>query len=517
MDGMAAKAMKAVKTKEVDIVPKEFENQFMRWMENLHDWCISRQLWWGQQIPAYHCSSCAHIVVAAHAPAQCEKCPSTQFTQDTDVLDTWFSSALWPFSTLGWPEKTSDFKKFYPTQVMETGFDILFFWVARMLMFGLEFTEQAPFSKVYLHPMVRDEHGQKMSKTKGNAIDPLEIVAEHGADTLRMTLNALCVQGRDMRLSEERIENYKHFINKIWNASKFVLMNVEASTPRTEWENRPKAKSLHDRWILMRLDATARDVNKAWGEFRIQEATETLYHFMWNDVCDWYLECSKTSRKESQSILLHVLFESLKLLHPIIPHVTEEIFHALPGVRKEESLALKSFPLGDAFPDTDALAEFSFVRDVVSGLRNLRAETKVPPNKKISVLFANMNEVSRSASALKANLEIICSLAKLERGSFSSIPADVPGTKIVVTSLEAGANVEIWVATSELVNLDEERARLKKEIETLTKVVASQHGKLSNEAFVAKAPKEVIDKEKIKLQEAKDKLQKTEQTLASLK
>lgn len=517
MDNMARRSMEAVKSGSVDIVPKEFENQFMRWMENIHDWCISRQLWWGQQIPAYHCSACAHATIAVTAPAQCEKCQSTQLTQDTDVLDTWFSSALWPFSTLGWPEKTPDFEKFYPTQIMETGFDILFFWVARMLMFGLEFTDQAPFSKVYLHPMVRDEHGQKMSKSKGNTVDPLEIISEYGADALRFTLNALCVQGRDMRLSEERIENYKFFINKIWNAAKFVLMSVDETAKRADWEQRPRPQHLHDRWILLRLDATARDVNKAWAEFRIQEATDYLYHFVWSDLCDWYLECAKTTRKESQSVLLHVLVETLKLLHPVIPHVTEEIFHEWPGVEPNETLALKPFPLGETFPDADSLAEFRFVQDVVTGLRNLRAETKMPPNKKISITFASLAPQSRSLAVLKANLELVRSLGKIENAAFGAVAAGVPGTKIVVTSLEAGQNIEIWVATSELVNVEEERARLTKDIESLTRIVASQNSKLSNEAFVAKAPKEVIDKEKIKLEEAKDKLQKTTLTLAALK
>jgi len=517
MDKMAAKAMEAVKTQAVDIVPKEFENQFMRWMENIHDWCISRQLWWGQQIPAYHCSSCQHISVSEQKALECEKCKAPNPQADPDVLDTWFSSALWPFSTLGWPDKTEDFKKFYPTQVLETGFDILFFWVARMVMFGIELTGQVPFSKVWMHPMVRDEEGQKMSKTKGNVIDPLEIIKDFGADSLRLTLNALCVQGRDMRLSEERIENYKHFINKIWNASKFVLMNCDSSDVSAQWMIRPKGKNLHDRWILNRLSATARDVNKAWSEFRMQEASEILYHFVWNDFCDWYLESAKSTKQDSQTVLLHVLGETLKLLHPVIPHVTEEIYHNLPGVKSEDLLALRAYPDGDGFPDVDAIAEFKFLQDLVGSLRTLRSESKVPPAKKISIRIPNLKANSQSFNVIMQNRSTLENLVKIEQIDFTPAPAGTAGTQLVVTSLEAGANVEVWVAMSELVNIDDERNRLKKEIESLRKIVDSQKSKLSNESFVARAPKEVIDKEKIKQAEAEDKLKKTEYTLEKLK
>ena len=513
MDGMAAKAMAAVSSNECQIIPHEFHNQFMRWMENIKDWCVSRQLWWGQSIPAYHCGDCPHIEVALQAPIECPKCKSKKITPDPDVFDTWFSSGIWPFSTLGWPEMTADLQKYYPTSVLETGFDILFFWVARMLMMGLELTGKAPFAKVLMHPLVRDENGQKMSKSKGNVIDPLEIIDEVGADTLRLTLNALCVQGRDMRLSQERLDTYRAFINKLWNASKFVLMDEEIAKLGTTWNVRPKATLLHDRWILARLDSTARDVSKAWNDFRMQEAAEHLYHFLWNDYCDWYLEAAKTSRETSRSTLIYVLGEMLKLLHPVIPHVTEELYHALPGVKESDTLAVQAFPQGEAFPDTDALAEFKFVQDCVTGLRNLRAESKVPPAKKIAAMITQVAGSSKTTiENSKAVIELLAKLSQLEVGKTSAGPS----TKVVVTALEAGSSVEFVVPVTELVDLGEEKLRLAKEVETLEKIIAAQNGKLSNESFVSRAPPEVIQKEKLKLEEAQDKLQKTRVTLTQL-
>jgi valyl-tRNA synthetase len=530
MDGMAAKAKKAVESGKIEIVPHEFHNQFMRWMEGIHDWCISRQLWWGQQIPAYHCTKCAHIEVADTAPAQCAKCGGS-VKQDDDVLDTWFSSGIWPISTLGWPDpQAKDLKTFFPTSILETGFDILFFWVARMVMMTLELTDEIPFEKVYMHPMVRDEHGQKMSKTKGNVIDPLEIMHEMGADSLRLTLNGLCVQGRDLRLSQERLDGYKAFINKVWNATRFVLMATgtldgahaesaaTASAPRLDARKRPqlaKDAPLHDRWILARLDATARDLNQAWSQFRIQEATELLYHFVWNDLCDWYLECSKTSKESSAPVLVHVLGEALKMLHPIIPHVTEELWHELPGVPKEAFLAVQSFPLGEGFPQPELLAEFDFVQRAVSSVRNLRAESKVPPSKVLGVAQV-IGAEARSRAALEANLPLVRHLAKVEGLSFGAAAASGPVTKVIVPAIEAGKNLEIAFALTELKDVGEEKLRLKKEIETFAKLVAAQEGKLNNKGFTDRAPPEVVDKERIKLAEYKDKLVKTEQVLKEL-
>ncbi|MBS1983483.1 MAG: valine--tRNA ligase [Bdellovibrionales bacterium] len=516
MDGMAAKAVKAVNAGEVDFVPGEFKNQFMRWMENIHDWCISRQLWWGQQIPAWHCAGCAHVEVAASAPKACSKCKGTKLEQDSDVLDTWFSSGLWPFSTLGWPnEKAPDFKKYYPNTVMETGFDILFFWVARMLMMGLEFTGQSPFAKVYLHPLVRDEHGDKMSKTKGNVIDPLDVIRDYGADTFRFTLNALCVQGRDMRLSEERLLTYRAFINKVWNAARFALMG-EGDTPTAHWQTRPLATHLHDRWILSRLDVAARDLNRAWSEFRMQEAAETIYHFVWDDFCDWYLEAAKTTRAESQRVVLYVQGEILKMLHPICPHATEELWHAMPGIDANSSLSLEAFPVGEGFPDTEALAEFAFVQECVRGIRNLRSEAKVPLSKKIRALTGAGGE--KTFGALRSANKVIEALARLESFTPGAVKGagDSTTTKVVVASLEAGTSLDIHVPLTELVDVGEEKARLAKEIEGLEKIVASQQSKLGNESFVGRAPPEVVDKERLKLTEAQDKLVRNREALKKL-
>lgn len=516
MEGMGAKALLAVQSGRLKIVPHEFHNQFLRWMEGIKDWCVSRQLWWGQQIPAFHCDKCQHIEVAHQAPKECPKCRGQEFTQDQDVFDTWFSSGLWPFSTMGWPnENAEDFRKYYPGSVLETGFDILFFWVARMVMLGEELTGHLPFSEVYLHPMVRDEHGQKMSKTKGNVIDPMDIVRELGADTLRLTLNALCVQGRDLRLSRERLEFYRNFINKIWNATKFVLMD---DTKVENYDQRPQGGSLHDRWILTKLDAASRDVNKAWSEFRMQEAVETLYHFVWNDFCDWYLECAKTTRKESQPVLLYTLDKILKLFHPVCPHVTEELWHQLPGVSSDQSLSVQSFPVGEAFPDAESLAEFSFLQNTVTAIRNLRAENGVKPSKVIPL--EGFVGPDKSAKVLVENSAMVSALAKVDMqrvGLDRNKELSQSGlSSVVVSAIEATKDCRIYVKTSDLVDIEEEKERLKKELLQLQKLVQSQNQKLSNESFVARAPVEVVDKEKIKLLELSQKLKSTELALAQI-
>lgn len=508
MTDMAAKAKAAVDSGELEIVPKEFSNQFLRWMENIQDWCISRQLWWGQQIPAYYGEKTGKVIVSRTPPNESEH--GEKFKQDSDVLDTWFSSGLWPFSTMGWPnESSSDLKKFFPGDVLETGFDIIFFWVARMVMMSSELTGKIPFKKVCLHPMVRDEHGQKMSKTKGNVIDPMVLVESYGADTLRLSLNGLCVQGRDMRMSEDRVQSYRNFINKVWNATRFVLMGP--SVDRSLWDNRPKPKTLHDRWILSRLDSVARDVNKSWTEFRMQEATEVLYHFVWNDFCDWYLESVKTSRAESQPVVVYALVEMLKLLHPVIPHVTEELYHQIPGVLESHVLALSKFPQGDSFADTDAIAEFKCVQDAVTALRTLRSENKVKPSIRFDAyLVAND---ANTEKVLNQNSAVVKALGGLSNFICGPFPSGSRSTKVVFASLSSGVNSEIYVGLDSLVDLAEEKQRLAKEIEQTQKLVLSQEKKLSNESFVAKAPPEVVDGERRKLSELKDKLEKSEQAL----
>lgn len=514
MEGMAKKSAHVVSTGEIEIVPSEFHNQFMRWMENIHDWCISRQLWWGHQIPAYHCKKTGKILVQESAP---KNTAENEWVQDPDVLDTWFSSGIWPLSTLGWPENSIDLKKFFPTSVLETGFDILFFWVARMVMMTHELSGKVPFKKVYMHPMVRDEHGQKMSKTKGNVIDPLDIIEKLGADTLRLTLNGLCVQGRDMRLSDERLDHYRNFINKIWNAARFSLMNVETdgSKEDTSWRIRNASpKHLHDQWILARLDQTSRDVNRCWSEFKMQEAVETLYHFVWSDFCDWYLECSKTTRQDSDRTIKYVMGEILKLFHPLCPHFTEELWHSMPGVKESEYLLLQEFPKGEGFPDSKVFAQFQFFQDFVSGIRNLKAEAKVAPSKSIQVWIKDAGALSHQVlDSTRVTLMALSKVESLHLGAYSSAE---PVTQLAITALEAGKNIEIIVPLSELKNLDDEFLRLKKELESVEKLLVAQSTKLSNENFVSRAPPEVIDKEKIKLEEYQDKFKKISSTLVSL-
>lgn len=501
---MAAKAAKAAESGELEIVPAEFSKHFLHWMNNLHDWCISRQLWWGHPIPAFHNTNTGELHVGRDKPE------GDEWIADPDVLDTWFSSGLWPFSTLGWPNKTTDMDKFYPTQVLETGFDILFFWVARMVMMGLELTGKLPFDKVYLHPMVRDEQGRKMSKTLGNVIDPMEIIDEFGADTLRFTLHALCVQGRDLNLSQDRIRGYRNFTNKVWNASKFVMMQE----CRDDWRATPKAKNLHDQWILEKLNICSVQVNEAWSQFRIQEASDCIYHFIWDDFCDWYLESAKTSRDSSQVVLLHVLGETLKLLHPVCPHITEEIWHHMPGVSDEESISCESFPLGSESVNQNVVDDFNYIKDFIAEVRNVRAELKVKPSDKLNIYVGDVDKIS--LELLQTNQDVIVSLAKLKTLAFSNIAEGVESKDLVFRSRDAKQSFVAKIPTDNLIDKEAESKRLEQEITGLEKYVKGLEAKLSNENFVSRAPAEVVEKEKAKLSQAKSKMEQASQSLASL-
>ncbi|NCN27558.1 valine--tRNA ligase [bacterium] len=514
MDSMAKAVSDDAKEGKITFTPQEFYNQFQRWMEDTKDWCVSRQLWWGQQIPAYHCKSCERFMVQRTVPEKCEHCGGVDLFQDPDVLDTWFSSGLWPFSTLGWPnEEAPDFKKFYPTQILETGFDIIFFWVARMLMMGRELTGKLPFDRVYMHPMVRDEHGHKMSKTKGNVIDPIDLIEKMGADTLRITLNALCVQGRDMRLSESKIEGYRNFINKVWNAVRFVLSAVESNSDPKWIQQRPQPGDMPSKWLMSRLDAVSRDVNKRWDEFKMQEGAELLYHFLWDDYCAWYLEISKTDKSKYSHVLVYVMSEYLKLLHPVCPHVTEELWHEMNGVSSEQTLALEAFPQGDSFPDSTAIAEFDFVAEFVKSIRNIRSENGVKPSKKIPLYIPKLDE--KSSKILKENKDWFVSLCGVSDLSFSPAGTEAVAT-IVVNSITTSESFEALIPLSELVDVKEEITRLTKEIEKLSSYFDSQTKKLSNKSFVDKAPPEVVEKEKLKLEEIQGKLEKTKAALLSM-
>ncbi|MFN2257127.1 MAG: valine--tRNA ligase, partial [Desulfuromonadaceae bacterium] len=400
---LAKEAIRAVEEGETRIVPPHWEKTYYEWMYNIQDWCISRQIWWGHRIPAWFCNECGEITVSRQDATTCSKCGSTDLRQETDVLDTWFSSGMWPFSTMGWPEQTDTLKKFYPTSCLVTGFDILFFWVARMMMMGTKFMREVPFKDVYIHALVRDAHGQKMSKSKGNVIDPLTVIEEFGTDAFRLTLAAFAAQGRDIKLSTERIGGYRNFCNKLWNASRFALMNLEDFTPKdtSAWQKRPL--SLADRWILTRLAVVENEANTALEEYRFNDAAGALYTFTWHEFCDWYIELIKgalygddtEARHSAQTVLYTVLERLLRLLHPITPFITEEIWQNIPGERPVPSIMLSTYPRGNGLlDDADAVATMEQVMDVIRAIRNIRGEMDVAPGKKITALLECKDQAS---------------------------------------------------------------------------------------------------------------------------
>ncbi|GFE61521.1 valine--tRNA ligase [Geobacter sp. AOG2] len=503
---LAERALAAVKEGKTRILPKQWENTYYDWMENIRDWCISRQIWWGHRIPAWFCDHCGEVTVAMEAPATCCKCGSDELRQETDVLDTWFSSALWPFSTMGWPEKTAELATFYPTSCLVTGFDILFFWVARMMMMGLHFMDEVPFGDVYIHALVRDAHGQKMSKSKGNVIDPLTIIDQYGTDAFRFTLAAFAAQGRDIKLAEERIAGYRNFCNKVWNAARFTLMNLEGFDPDTlKFEDLPLSES--DKWIMHRLNEAARETNKALEEYRFNEAAMGLYQFTWSEFCDWYLELSKkdlygddSQRKQTaQYVLWYTLEHLLRLLHPFMPFITEEIWQALPGVKADPTIMLASYPeplTERSHPE--AAANMERVMAVIGGIRNIRGEMEVPPSREISVILSCAGE--ESLRLMKHNEAAIISLgrvADLAIGKGIEKPEDA--------SIQVAGDVQIFVPLKGLVDVEEEEKRLLKEIAKIEKEIDQFSKKLENPSFVERAPADVVAREREKLVEVADK------------
>ena len=504
---LAERALAAVKDGRTRIVPKQWENTYYDWMENIRDWCISRQIWWGHRIPAWFCDHCGEITVGMEDPSKCAKCGSDELRQETDVLDTWFSSALWPFSTMGWPDQTPLLKTFYPTSCLITGFDILFFWVARMMMMGLHFMDEVPFTEVYIHALVRDAHGQKMSKSKGNVIDPLTVIDQYGTDAFRFTLAAFAAQGRDIKLAEERIAGYRNFCNKVWNAARFTLMNLEGFDPDII-----SCDSLNlsegDKWILHRLNETIRDTINALEGYRYNEAANGLYQFTWSEFCDWYLELSKQDlygsdqeRKQvAQYVLWYVLEHLLRLLHPFMPFITEEIWQALPGPgtrdRGPVTTIMKAeypeFRQERSFPE--AAARMERVMAVISGIRNIRGEMEVPPSKSIAVIFSCGSEESRAL--MKHNEGSIISLARI-----SDLAIGRELDKPEDASIQVAGDVQIYVPLKGLVDVEAEEQRLLKEIGKIEKDIELFTKKLSNSSFVDRAPADVVAKEKEKLVE----------------
>ena len=513
---LASEAIKAVETQNTKILPAQWEKTYYEWMYNIQDWCISRQIWWGHRIPAWFCEDCGEISVAKEDVTTCKHCGSGNLRQETDVLDTWFSSALWPFSTMGWPDQTETLKKFYPTSCLVTGFDILFFWVARMMMMGLKFMEEVPFKEVYIHALVRDAQGQKMSKSKGNVIDPLTVIDEYGADAFRYTLCAFAAMGRDIKLSTDRIGGYRNFVNKLWNASRFALMNLEDYSPENDLNSLNLSSA--DHWILSRYAATAHDVNAALTAYKFNDAASLLYSFTWHEFCDWFVELSKDklygedaeARKISQTVLFTVLEGLLRMLHPILPFVTEEIWHALPGERPSATLLQADYPTtGVCSTDEQQVANMEAVMAVIKAIRNVRGELDVPPSKKIAVVLDCKTEVA--LAAVNDGCDYIRSLARVE-----DLAAGIDIDKPKQASTQVAGDVEVLLPLADLIDVAEERARLNKEIDKAQKDVDFFTKKLANKNFVDNAPAQVLEKDRAKLSAAEEKMQILRASLAKI-
>jgi valyl-tRNA synthetase len=516
---LAEPAVRAVADSRVRFTPPHWVNSYNEWMGKIHDWCISRQLWWGHQIPAWHCGDCSTINVAREAPGACSRCGGRVLRQDPDVLDTWFSSALWPFSTLGWPDETDDLKAYYPTSVLVTGFDILFFWVSRMIMMGLHFMKEVPFHRTYITGLVRDAEGQKMSKTRGNVIDPIDLIDRYGADALRFTLAAMATPGSDLPLAEERMVGYRAFANKIWNAARFVLMNLgaaggEASPPPLPPRGRLRVE---DRWILSRLSHVAKVVEDRLEEFRFDETANALYQFLWHEFCDWYLEMAKPSllpgapaeeAARARAVLLHVLDAVLRLLHPVMPFITEDLWQRIP--HQGETIALAAYPAHiPDLVDEAAEREVALVMEVVTSVRNLRAELNIDPGRRLQLLVHARD--AGAGTMVASNAATIATLARLESMRV------VPDLSIAGAAARAVAStVDLAVPLAGVLDPESERRRLSREVEKLSKESEGHARKLQNGDFLAKARPEVVDKTRRIHQELREKIERLTATLESL-
>lgn len=513
MKELAEPAIEAVRSGKTCFVPERFSRTYFNWMENIRDWCISRQLWWGHRIPAYYCTQCGHTHVAAQKPEACCKCGCTELKQDEDVLDTWFSSALWPFSTLGWPEKTKELEYFYPTNVLVTGYDIIFFWVARMIFSGINAMGEVPFDHVLIHGIVRDSQGRKMSKSLGNGIDPIEVIDKYGADALRFSLAMGNSPGNDMRFYWEKVEAYRNFANKIWNASRFVMMNLEGGSILPIEECNLDAA---DKWILSRFNGAVREVTENMEKYELGMAAQRLYDFMWSEFCDWYIELTKprlygtdaAEKNTALSVLCFVLAGTMKLLHPFMPFITEEIYTHLPG--SDETIMLSAWPscvdCGITGKDEE---RFEMVIDLIRSVRNLRAEMNVPLSRRTELFIRPVQ--------LEAGFWKKCSvyIEKLACASSAELIADKPENADKMAAVVT-AGGEGYIPMGELIDIVKEKERLLKEKDNLISEVARAQGKLSNEKFVAKAPEAVINAERDKLVKYNDMLASVNARIAAL-
>ncbi|MDR1002537.1 MAG: valine--tRNA ligase [Oscillospiraceae bacterium] len=497
MKPLAEPAVKAVREGETKFVPDRFSKIYYNWMENIKDWCISRQLWWGHRIPVWYCSDCGEVIVSRTTPSVCPKCGSTNLRQDEDTLDTWFSSALWPFSTLGWPSKSDDFDFFYPTNTLVTGYDIIFFWVARMIFSGIEQTKQVPFDTVFIHGIIRDEQGRKMSKSLGNGVDPLVVIDKFGADSLRFSLTTGVSPGSDMRYSDKKVEACRNFANKLWNATRFVLMNLESD----DMPAAPENLETEDKWIISKLNILAKEVTDNLENFDLGVAVQKLYDFIWDCYCDWYIELAKIrlnkggqTSKDAQSVLIFVLTNILKLLHPFMPFITEEIFLTIP--HEGDTIMTSRWPeFRGEWDFSEETAEMERIMSAIKAIRNRRSEMNVPPSKKAQVFIETAYEESFARAA--TFVERLASASKVTVGAkFDSMES-------AVTIVSDGA--KIMIPMDELVDAEKEKERLRKDLEKVEKDLSMINGKLSNVGFTAKAPAAVIEAERAKLKKAEEK------------
>ena len=510
MEPLAKPAIEAVKSGETKFVPERFGKTYFHWMENIKDWCISRQLWWGHRIPAWYCQDCGEVMVAREAPHACPKCGSGKLEQDPDTLDTWFSSALWPFSTLGWPEETPELKYFYPTNTLVTAYDIIFFWVARMIFSGCEQMGKTPFDTVLIHGLVRDAQGRKMSKSLGNGIDPLEIIQQYGADTLRFALATGNSPGNDMRFSDEKVKASRNFANKIWNASRFLLMNLDESITVSRL---PETLETEDKWVVSLYNTLVKEVTDNLERFELGIAVQKLYDFIWDVFCDWYIELAKTrlqaggdKARSVQQVLVYVLGNTLKLLHPFMPFITEEIWQSLPRAGEGPSIMVAKWPVYDpALSFAREEADFQKVMDIIKAIRNQRAEMNIPPAKKAKVYIETAETgVFRDGAPF---LERLASAQSVEVGE----RFDLPGAVQVVTPA-----AKAYIPMEQLIDREKELARLQKEKEKCLSDIAFVEKKLQNQAFVAKAPAQVVEAERKKIQVSQQHLAKLEESIAAL-
>lgn len=517
MDELAKPAIEILKNKELQFVPDKFDKTYLQWLENIRDWCISRQLWWGHQIPAYYCEECGEVVVARETPEKCPKCGCTSFKQDEDVLDTWFSSALWPFSTLGWPNNTEELNYYYPTNVLVTGYDIIFFWVVRMAFAAMFCMNEKPFSHVLIHGLVRDSQGRKMSKSLGNGIDPLEIIDQYGADALRFTLITGNSPGNDMRFYMERVEFARNFANKLWNASRFVFMNYDEELMNGVTREDVKANlTLADKWIISRANNIVKEVSANMDKFELGMALQKAYDFTWSEYCDWYIEMVKPrlygedveAKKAALYTLTYVLEKVLKLLHPFIPFITEEIYNHLPTV--DGMIIVSQWP---EFSEEDNMAKEEAMMDImmegIRNIRNVRAEMNVPPSKKAKVIAVPTEERKEAIEAGKNYFVTLASASEVEiKDNEEGIPEDA--VSVVIDG------VKIFIPLDELVDFEKELERLNKEKAKLESEIKRVNGKLSNQGFLAKAPQKLVDEEKAKKEKFEEMMKSVEERLESI-